>query len=138
MYQKSFSSSYGFYLTLFSSIVLGAMVLHSPEQASSFFSQSWQWLRSLSFQNITDFLSGISYIGGVGFGIKSASKLKEHHETHGKIPLSQPITLGIVAALLLALPTMMANTTECNLGTNDALSNYQPLPLPTIPLDSQK
>jgi hypothetical protein len=57
---------------------------------------------------VAQVLSAASYVGGVGFGIKSALKLKEHNESKGQTPLSQPITLGIVAALLLALPTMLS------------------------------
>ena len=34
-------------------------------------------------------------------------KLKEHNESKGQVPLSQPITLGIVAGLLLALPSFL-------------------------------
>lgn len=56
---------------------------------------------------IADVLSAVAYIAGIGFGIKAALKLKEHNETKGQVPLSQPMTLGIVAALLLALPSFL-------------------------------
>lgn len=56
---------------------------------------------------VVDVLSGAAYVAGVGFGIKAALKLKEHNESKGQTPLSQPITLGIVAALLLALPSFL-------------------------------
>ena len=65
---------------------------------------------------VADLLSAVSYIGGVGFGIKAALKLKEHNETKGQTPLSQPITMGIVAALLIALPTFLKTATETLLG----------------------
>lgn len=61
---------------------------------------------------VVDVLSAIAYIAGVGFGIKAALKLKEHNESKGQVPLSQPITLGIVAALLLALPTFLSVAKE--------------------------
>ncbi len=66
---------------------------------------------------VVDILSAIAYIAGVGFGIKAALKLKEHNESKGQIPLSQPITLGIVAALLLALPTFLSVAKEGVFGT---------------------
>ena len=65
---------------------------------------------------VADLLSAVSYIGGVGFGIKAALKLKEHNESKGQTPLSQPITMGIVAALLIALPTFLKTATETLFG----------------------
>lgn len=65
---------------------------------------------------IAEVLSAVAYIGGVGFGIKAALKLKEHNESKGQVPLSQPITLGIVAALLLALPSFLTTGKETVFG----------------------
>ena len=65
---------------------------------------------------VADLLSAVSYIGGVGFGIKAALKLKEQNESKGQTPLSQPITMGIVAALLIALPTFLKTATETLFG----------------------
>ena len=65
---------------------------------------------------IADVLAIIAYIAGVGFGIKAALKLKESNENKGQTPLSQPITLGIVAGLLLALPTMLSVATQTVFG----------------------
>ncbi len=56
---------------------------------------------------VAEVLSAIAYVAGVGFGIKAILKLKEHNESKGQVPLSQPITLGIVAGLLLALPSFL-------------------------------
>mgnify|MGYP001485722228 CR=1 FL=1 len=56
---------------------------------------------------VAEVLSAVAYVAGVGFGIKAILKLKEHNESKGQVPLSQPITLGIVAGLLLALPTFL-------------------------------
>ena len=53
----------------------------------------------------------VSYIIGVGVGIKGILKLKEHNESQGKIPLSQPIILLIVAGCLFALPTILGYAT---------------------------
>lgn len=66
---------------------------------------------------IVDLLSAISYIAGVGFGIKAALKFKEHNESKGQIPISQPITLFAVAAMLLALPTILQIAKEALFGT---------------------
>ena len=68
---------------------------------------------------IADVLAIIAYIAGVGFGIKAALKLKESNESKGQVPLSQPITLAIVAGVLLALPTMLSVATESVFGAGN-------------------
>lgn len=65
---------------------------------------------------VADVLSAAAYVGGVGFGIKAALKLKENNESKGQVPLSQPITMAIVAALMLALPTFLATGKEAVFG----------------------
>ena len=69
---------------------------------------------------VTNVLSAISYIAGVGFGIKGALKLKEHNESKGQVPISGPITLFIVAAILLALPTMLTTAKGTLFGTGSS------------------
>jgi hypothetical protein len=58
---------------------------------------------------VADVLSAVAYIAGIGFGIKAALTLKEHNETKGQTKLSTPITLAIVAAMLLGLPSLLTN-----------------------------
>ena len=59
---------------------------------------------------IADILSAVSYLAGIGFGIKAALKLKEHNDTKGQVPISAPITMAVVAALLIALPTLLTTS----------------------------
>lgn len=59
---------------------------------------------------MSSLLSGIAYIAGIGFGIKGALKLKEHNESKGQVPLSTPIFLFIVAAILVALPSLLTTS----------------------------
>ena len=68
------------------------------------------------FGGIVDVLSGLAYIGGIGFGIKSAMKLKEYNESQGKVPLSTPIMLALVAAILIALPSFLTTGQESVFG----------------------
>ena len=56
---------------------------------------------------IADILSAVSYLAGIGFGIKAALKLKEHNDSKGQVPISAPITMAVVAALLIALPSLL-------------------------------
>jgi len=81
---------------------------------------------------ITDVLSAVAYIAGIGFGIKAALKLREHNETKGQVPISTPITLGVVAALLLALPTFLSTGKEAVFGTGSTGTNVQGGTLRTV------
>jgi hypothetical protein len=78
-----------------------------------------QNLRS-SANSIVDILSLVSYVVGVGFGIKAALKFKEHNESKGQTPISQPIVLLVVAAFLLALPTLLIMAKDAVLGTGSS------------------
>lgn len=75
--------------------------------------------------DVAEILSAFSYIIGIGFGIKAALKFKEYNESKGRdAHLSQPITLIVVAAILLALPTFLTtgrNTIFGNGTTNTTI-----------------
>lgn len=66
--------------------------------------------------NIPSLLSDVSYIAGIGFGIKAALSLKEHNETKGQVKLSTPITLAVVAAMLIGLPSLLSSSTTTIFG----------------------
>ena len=54
---------------------------------------------------VADLLSAVSYIGGVGFGIKAALKLKEHNESKGQVKLTAALLYFVAGGILLGLPT---------------------------------
>ncbi len=60
------------------------------------------------FATVTDLISTISYIAGIGFMFKAILKFKEHNESKGQVPLSNAIVLFIVAGCLLGLPYMVS------------------------------
>lgn len=78
-----------------------------------------------SANSITDLLSLASYVIGVAFGIKAALKFKEHNETKGQTPISQPMVLLVVAAFLLALPTLLLVAKDAVLGTGASSVSIQ-------------
>jgi hypothetical protein len=69
---------------------------------------------------IADLLSSLSYLAGIGFGIKAAMKLKEHNESKGQVSISAPITMAVVAALLIALPSLLSISAEAIFGTGSS------------------
>ena len=72
---------------------------------------------------VADVLAIVSYIAGIGLGIKAALKLKESNESKGQVPLSTPITLAVVAGALLALPTLLTVATEGLFGSGSTKVN---------------
>lgn len=67
---------------------------------------------------IVEILSILCFLGGLAFGIKSAIKLKEYKESQGKVPLSTPIMLGLVSAILIALPSFLTTGQESVFGAS--------------------
>lgn len=68
-------------------------------------------------QSVSDVIGAVSYVAGIGFAVKAALKFKEHNESKGQVPLSQPVTLAVVAAILLMLPTFMGVAANSVFGT---------------------
>ncbi len=80
-----------------------AMAATTTAIVQNFMSQAGGW---------TDVLSTVAYIAGIVFGMKAAFKLKEHNESKGQIPVSTPITMFIVAGLLIALPSFLTTAAD--------------------------
>jgi hypothetical protein len=73
---------------------------------------------SQNYQAIADVISGGAYLGGAGFGVKAAMKLRDHHDNPQQVKLSAPITYGLVAGALLGLPTFLTVGGDSTLGTS--------------------
>ncbi len=72
---------------------------------------------------VNNLITGGAYLLGVAFGVKAALKLKEHNESEGRTKLSTPLTLGVVSALLLALPTFLKSGVETTLGSGATMGS---------------
>lgn len=72
---------------------------------------------------VNNLITGGAYLMGVAFGVKAALKLKEHNESEGRTKLSTPLTLGVVSALLLALPTFLKSGVETTLGSGATMGS---------------
>lgn len=69
--------------------------------------------------DMTDLMSAIAYVAGVGFGIMSALKLKENADTNGKSGMAKPIIYFICCAIFIALPSYINMGTE-SVGLKDS------------------
>lgn len=70
-------------------------------------------------------ITGGAYLLGVAFGVKAALKLKEHNESEGRTKLSTPLTLGVVSAMLLALPSFLKTGVETTMGSGASMNSLQ-------------
>ena len=68
--------------------------------------------------SVVEVISIFSYLGGLAFGVKAALKLKEHNESKGQVPLSQPVITAVVAAFLIALPSLLNVAAETMFGSS--------------------
>ncbi len=55
-----------------------------------------------------ELLKSLSVVAGLGFGIGGLVKFKAHKDNPNQVPLSAPIVLLVVAAGLLALPSLLS------------------------------
>lgn len=60
-----------------------------------------------SMKGLQKLLGAAAYIAGLGFGIAGVMKFKAHKDNPTQVPLSQPITLILIAAGLVFLPSLI-------------------------------
>lgn len=68
--------------------------------------------------SLAQLITGIAYLGGLGFAMGSILKFKQHKDNPTQIPIGTPIALLLVAAALMFLPTVfrIAGTTVFGAG----------------------
>ncbi len=59
-----------------------------------------------SFMGVAQFMTGFSYLGGLGFVLASILKFKAHRDNPTQIPIGTPVMLLGVGASLMFLPTI--------------------------------
>lgn len=110
------------------------MMTSMPASAQGFsglFTSTWTG----QMGSFADFMSAIAYLGGIGFGIKGAMKLKEWNDSKGRdSTLTQALIPFAIAGLLLGLPSFLKvakDTTGGNamggtgIGGSQAIRNIQ-------------
>ncbi|MCH9689410.1 MAG: type IV secretion protein IcmD [Gammaproteobacteria bacterium] len=60
-----------------------------------------------SFAQITNLITGASYLAGLGFSIGAIMKFKAHKDNPTQITVGTPIALVFIAAALLFLPSLL-------------------------------
>ncbi len=65
-----------------------------------------------SMKGLQTLLAAAAYIAGLGFGIAGMMKFKAHKDNPTQVPLSQPITLILISAGLVFLPSLISTAGE--------------------------
>lgn len=60
-----------------------------------------------SLSGIVDLISSLAYLAGAGFGVKAGLRLKDHSEDPEAVPIGAPLSMALVAGLLISLPTFL-------------------------------
>ena len=63
-----------------------------------------------NFSDITNLITGGSYIAGLGFAIGAIMKFKQHKDNPTQVPVGTPIALLFIAASLLFFPSILTTT----------------------------
>lgn len=69
-----------------------------------------------SFKQIGELMIAVAYLAGVGFGISSVFKFKQHKDNPTQIPIGTPFALLAVSVVLVFLPGIYAPAGESLFG----------------------
>ena len=87
-------------------VVLGLLcstvILADNTQTIGFMART---LRS-NFDRIGSLMIAVSYVAGIGFGITSIFKFKQHKDNPQQVPIGTPFAMMAISVLLIFLPTI--------------------------------
>lgn len=70
-----------------------------------------------TFVNIGLLITSGSYIAGLAFSVGAIMKFKQHKDNPTQIPIGTPISLVLIAAALLFMPTLLKSVGTTMFGT---------------------
>ena len=71
-----------------------------------------------NFNSLTQLITSVSYLAGLGFAIGAIIKFKQHKDNPTQVPIGTPIALIFVAAALLFLPSILSVTGSTLFGSS--------------------
>ena len=71
---------------------------------------------SSTFKDIGQMIIGIAFVAGLGFGVAAIFKFKQHKDNPTQVPIGTPISLVMIAAALLFLPSILSTTGQTIFG----------------------
>ncbi len=96
---SSFSSSYVGKMVLFASVLFSV----------SAFADIGGMAKTLNdnLSSIADLIGSIGYVAGLGFGVASVFKFKQHRDSPTQVPIGTPFAMLGVAVALIYMPTLL-------------------------------
>ena len=76
-----------------------------------------------SFTQITQLITGGSYLAGLAFSIAAIMKFKQHKDNPTQIPVGTPVALVFIAASFLFLPSILTVAGYTMFGTKGEVSS---------------
>jgi intracellular multiplication protein IcmD len=73
-----------------------------------------------SFSKIASLMIALSYVAGIGFGITSIFKFKQHKDNPQQVPIGTPFAMMAISVLLIFLPAIYAPAGISVFGTTEA------------------
>ncbi len=71
-----------------------------------------------TFMSITRLITAASYVAGLGFMFTSLAKFKQHKDNPTQIPIGTPVSLVLIAAALLFMPSILSVASYTMFGTS--------------------
>jgi len=94
-------------LALISAPVLASSAMSLGSVASEIYS---------SFNQLANLITAGAYIGGLAFAVGAIMKFKQHKDNPTQVPIGTPISLVMIAAALLFLPSILSTTGQTIFG----------------------
>ncbi|KTD18772.1 IcmD (DotP) [Legionella lansingensis] len=75
-----------------------------------------------SFTSVAKLITAGSYLAGLAFAIGAIMKFKQHKDNPTQIPIGTPISLVLIAAALLFLPSILGVTGQSLFGESGSVA----------------
>ena len=76
-----------------------------------------------NMSGMVDLLSFMAYLIGITMGMNGALKLKAHNENPDRVPISQPLTMMMISAMMISLPSFLGTAATTTFSTGAANTN---------------
>lgn len=86
-----------------------------------------------SFQDLGKLIIATAYVAGIGFGVASIFKFKQHKDNPTQIPLGTPIALLGIAIALLFLPMIFGTIGQTIFGSDKGAGGFEGSGVSEIP-----
>lgn len=103
-----FQLFFAIFVIAFSNNTLAADDIDSVGAAAGHFAGN----DAATLKAVLDIFSGLAYVFGIWYGVKTLMQFKEHNESNGQVKITKPMISILVSTILLSLPSVLNVLTE--------------------------